>query len=376
MTTSKKPNACRPNSIGISGSALDRLLDQFDGSGENISPRREFVRRAYRKHGIMIRVAQLSGLDVTLRVACRNLSRGGMSVLHNAYLHPGSRIAAALPHPIERFIKVTGTVVRSTHRTGTVHEIGIKFDEPIDPGEFIRTDDPGDGFALEHVDTELLVGSLLHLDDSELDRRIVQHYLRDTQLRIRAAATVDEGLEIAAEGVDLILSDYYLEEETSERLISDLRTSGNQTPIIVVSGDNSVETQDKLAALDVSGYLTKPFPQELLLRAVGEFLLVRTADSNMRSTLDSTDPNFKLVDAFVGDLKNFAERLDDTLSKGNSEACRSVCLQIRSAAPLMGFAMLGQMADKAARAIALSSEIDEASAEIRALRAACLRAKK
>ncbi|MEM9064419.1 MAG: response regulator [Planctomycetota bacterium] len=364
----------RPNSVGLNSGALDRLLDQLDQPGDESHPRREFVRRAFRRQTVLLRIAQISGAEVTLRVACRNLSRGGMAILHNAYLHPGSRCAIALPHPVHRFVKIAGTVVRSTHRTGTIHEVGIQFDRPVDPKEFLGPDEGADEYSLEHVDTEKLIGCIMHLDDSELDRRIVQHYLRDTQLRIRPASTVEEAVEIATEGVDLILSDYHLEDENSERLIEELKAKGCSTPVIMVSGDSSAPVQKRIESLDIAGFVTKPFEQQLLLRVLGEFLLVRASGSTNKSTLDPSDPNYKLIEAFVTDLHRFAERIDKTVARGDADGCRSICLQIANAAPMMGFAALAKLAEKAAQAIAANGSVRDAVAEVHALSSACSRA--
>jgi len=350
--------ASRPNSV--SGPALEALLDTFDAGAPQDHTKREFVRWPFRRHSVMLRVAQPSGIEVTLRVACRNISRGGMSILHNAYLHPGSRCAGALPHPTQRFVKVSGTIVRSTHRTGTIHEVGVKFDTPIDPVEFLNTDPLHDYYNLERVDTEQLHGSILHVDDSELDRKIVQHYLRDTQLRIRPAGTVAEAKAIALEGVDLI---------------RDLRSGGDSTPVVLVTSDTSQVMREKIGQIPFSSFIAKPFDEHLLLRAIGEFLLVRGQSSSAKSTLDADDPNRQMLDTFVRDLNSFAERLEKNVEQDNHDRCRNICLQVKTTAPQMGFGRIAQLATAACDKLSSTGSVREAAAELRALVGACRAAK-
>lgn len=371
---SSRTGAPRPNSVGLSGAALEALLDTFDANAPQDHTKREYVRWPFRRHSVMLRVAQPSGIEVTLRVACRNISRGGMSILHNSYLHPGSRCAAALPHPTQRFVKVSGTIVRSTHRTGTIHEVGVSFDTPIDPVEFLDTDPLHDYYNLESVDTEQLHGSILHIDDSELDRKIVQHYLRDTQLRIRPAGTIGEAMEIAEDGVDLILCDYYLESETGEDLVRELRANGDSTPVVLVTSDTSQVMREKIAQIPYSSFIAKPFTEQLLLRAIGEFLLVRGQQSSGKSTLTAEDPNRQMLDTFVRDLHSFAERLEKNVEQDNLDRCRNICLQIKTTAPQMGFGQIAQLASTACDTLSSTGSVRDAAAELRSLAGACKRA--
>lgn len=367
----------RPNSLGIRGAQLEQILDSLDSAESGVSPRREFVRWPFRKQTVVMKVSQPAGLEVTMRVACRNLSRGGMSVLHNSYLHPGSECAIALPHPDpkKKFEKVTGLVVRSTHRSGAIHEVGIKFHVPIDPTNFMETDPFTDYYSLENVDPEQLKGTLLHVDDSELDRRIVGHYLRETNLRIRTSETVGEGLDMALEGVDLVLCDYYLEENTGDALIHSLRAIGNDTPVIIVTSDTSSVTRQKMTDIRADGFLAKPLNQELLMRAIGEFLLVRNNSGALKSSLEKSDPAKKMVDSFVRDLNGLADRLENCITKNDADTARSLALQIKGSAPSLGFGVIADLASKAAEAISASGSIPESIIPLRSLISACERAR-
>ena len=171
----------RPNTVGLHERELGELLDRFDapeaGPG---NPKRDFVRWPFRRTSVQVRLIHPSGAITSVSVACRNISRGGVSAIHNAYLHPGTKCRIALPHPQHGHKQIDGQVVRCHHRSGMIHEIGIAFKEPIDVREFIRADPLADCFSLERVKPEELTGTIMVVDASEIDRRIYKHFLRET----------------------------------------------------------------------------------------------------------------------------------------------------------------------------------------------------
>jgi len=60
-------------------------------------------------------------------------------------------------------------------------------------------------YSLEQIKPELLKGHLLLVTPSELDHRIIKHYLRETCLSVTIAVTGDEALAAARERCDVVL---------------------------------------------------------------------------------------------------------------------------------------------------------------------------
>lgn len=364
----------RTNSIGLSGRALDTLLHELDGINEGgANPKREFVRWPHRLDRVFLKVRQPGGQESVIRVVCRNLSRGGMAILHNAYMHPRSKCAVVLPHLLNGPTVIEGTVVRCQHRRGVIHEVGIRFGQSINVRDYVPLDPFADCFSLERVKPSDLRGCLVVVDDSELDQKIVQHFLRETDLRVRAALSPEQGMALVSEGCDIILMDYYLGESTGADFVSRIRGAGDRTPVIMMTCDTSTATRQRVLGAQANGFLSKPLNQDLLLRALGEYLIAEKSNTHLRTTLTKGDPALRLVSGFVRDLRGFADRLEQAIGGDDAMKCRALCLEIHGSAPALGFGELGTMADKAAATLAASMSIEESRDMLRVLIAACRR---
>lgn len=369
----------RPNSVNLSGPELDRLLAEMEDGGDRGegSKHRDFVRWQFRPQGVEMRLEQSGGggpsSRATVRVACRNLSRGGMSILHGSYIHPGAEATILLKNTQGQTIPVPGTIVRCRHVRGMVHELGVQFTIPISPSDFVRRDPFSDSFSLERVDPAELTGCVVSIEDSPMDQRLIQHYLRGTQLRLRPAASPEEALPLIAEGCDLVLCDYDLGGATLPDVVERMRADGIHTPVIAVTADTSAATRDRLLESQVSAFLAKPLSQSLLMRALAEFLMVDSASKGLRSTLADSDPNRVLIEPFVQQVRQHARKLVECLEREDTSTIRSICLQIRGTAPMLGFTALGKIADAAANAVASSVDSRDAAVQVRALIAACER---
>ena len=114
------------NTLRLSPSELHKLLETVEKrDGENKSPDREFVRWSYRVESVNLVIEHNSGNKINLPVATRNISRGGISILHSAYMHTGTPCELLLRLPGGEALSVRGTVRRCAHLIGRAHEIGV-----------------------------------------------------------------------------------------------------------------------------------------------------------------------------------------------------------------------------------------------------------
>lgn len=380
-TTTASPAAGqRPNSVNLSGPELERLLVELDGppgAGGEAAKKRGFVRLQFRPMGVMMRVEQSGGGGVgssaTVTVACRNLSRGGMSVLHGSFIHPGSGVTMFLKTREQTTAPVAGTIVRCRHVRGMVHELGVRFKDPIETKEFVARDPFSDSFSLEKVEPAELVGCVVAIDDSAMDLKLVQHYLRETQVRVRTATSRAQAAPLIAEGCDLVLCDYDLGDATLVDVVQDMRSAGINTPVIAMTADTSTHTRQKLLDVEAGALIAKPISQSLLLRAMAEFLVVSSGNQAMKSTLEESDPNSVLVESFVQQARQFGKRLGECIEREDAAGVRSICLQVRGTAPMLGFAALGKLADAAINAVIANTTVAGAVVPLRSLIAACQR---
>lgn len=361
------------NSVRMDRDKLSDLFDELDRRNPQGSsdPRRTHVRWPFRQTAIQLKVCHLGGSQATFHVACRNISSGGMSVLHSSFMHSGTRVVASLPHVSGHNIDVDGTITRCTHVQGVCHEVGIKFLQPIDARNFVRTDSMEDASILEKVNPETLEGTVVALVDSESDATQVQHFLRDTRVKLRLVRSFEE-VESQFDGtVDVLLADHVVKGKPTASFLAELRQKGHLMPLLVLIGDARPESRQPFAGSEVHSFVIKPFDQTTLLRSLAEFV---SADRDVGATLTSlprNHPHTPKLDRFVKDTNSHAETLERTIETQNFEDARRIVLSIAEASPSMGFHKLAQIAQSADRVLSSTMSVEEAAPRLRQLAKVC-----
>lgn len=362
--------------MGLGPRELADLLDRFEQPDQdNTKIKRDFVRRAFRQTSVKVQVFHPGGISTKITVACRNLSRAGMAILHSSFVHTGTKVRIHLPHPTRGEQTVDGWVTRCTHRTGVVHEVGIRFEQHLDVREILRPSLFTDWFSLERVNPEDLEGTVLSVDASDVERRIVKHFLRGTRLKLIQVSSAAEALSCLDDSVDLVMTDFHLGDMTGAELASRIRENGMEVPIIILTCDTQSATADVLASAKASAFLAKPTNQDLLLRAIAEFLIVRKpegpATAGGPGGKDAGNP--ALTESLIAALGQYAKRLEDCVIRHDAEAARTICLQVAGAAGAIGFKEVAQLAAKAADAILRNRSTSESISALRSVVAACQR---
>lgn len=78
------------------------------------------------------------GQPASCRVRPRNLSRGGIAFLHEAYVYPETPCTVVLISRMYQPIEVSGKVVGCRHVSGRLHEVAVAFDKQIEPDDFLE----------------------------------------------------------------------------------------------------------------------------------------------------------------------------------------------------------------------------------------------
>lgn len=336
----------RPNTLGISQRDLVTLLQKIEAAEKGKAPvRRDFTRWPFRHATVKVTLVQPSGGEVHLRLACRNLSRGGISLLHNSYVHPGSAVIVSLPRLGGGFKEVPGVIKRCLFRKGVIHELGIQFEEPIDLREYLGAGKGQEFFSVEHVDPEKLVAKVLYIEDCDVDYRILQHFLRETNVSLSRVSDGAAAMQQIGNGFDLVIADWRLPDTTGTELVQKFRSIGVDVPVILVTADPVGLMKSGLWDMPNTGVLTKPLAQTQLLRAIAERLLVNKKDAEAEEA-DDTAGN-PVASAMSPQFEKFAQTLETALSKQDQKTLIETAMQIRGSAPSCGAHKLGKLADNA-----------------------------
>jgi CheY-like chemotaxis protein len=371
----KKEPTSKENTLRMAPHELNKLLEQFDHTQPKTKhPDREFVRWTYRVSSVDLILENSSGSKISLPVATRNISRGGISVLHSSYIHTGCPCEIVLQIPDGKPQTIPGRIIRCAHATGRVHEIGIAFDEQISTKDLLGLDPLNEAYSLEGVHPDHLHGSILVVTPTELDRDIIFVFLNDTDLVLLSADTTQAAVEKAKNGCDLVIADYHLGDESGADLVKALRDAGADMPIIIMTTDKSETVLDTIRDADASGILSKPVSAERLLQALAEFLHADGDGGPLYSTLTKDDAAYPLLSKFLTNIPSMALGLENALRENDEKICINTCRAFIGAASPLGFDPISLLAAEAEKQL-LKSGLKNASTNIRALIVACRRIK-
>ena len=339
----------RVNTLGWSQRELNLVLDHLEAADRAASGgthRREFARWPFRKAVVPVLLTHPGGTQSTLKLACRNISRGGISLLHNGYIYPNSAMRLTLPRSDKGFSDVDDVIKRCIHRRGVLHEIGVAFKRPIHLRDYLILQPTTEFYSLERVTPESIKGKLLLVEDSHLDVSIIKHLLRQTSLQIKHVETVRDADEVvSSEEISIILCDAGLPDERGTVWLQRLRERGCQVPAIITSADTMAMMRENAWQMRGVYPLPKPVSQEALLRTLAECLLLTDATNAVKTEHEQLPDH--LTERLRGMLANYVTQLKERIEQGDVEGAMVTALMIKGAAPSLGLPGIAQSAETA-----------------------------
>ena len=254
------------------------------------------------------------------------------------------------------------------------------FDEPINIRDFMALDPLNQTFTCEVVDPAQLKGTLLIVAEYKLEQACVQSMLRDTSLQFIVAFTVEQGLELARKGVGIVLCDDLFEKGSGVEFVLAARTCGVRSPVILMSADTSEQGRARIRRAEADAYLAKPIKQELLLRAVAEFLLMSTdkgeSANPLYPSLPADSPMLDLADTLVDDLHAVAGAVEKLVAASDIPGIRKQCLRIGGPATSLGFEPIARLATQLITSLDSSKSLEQSVVAVNTFVAACRGARK
>ncbi len=366
------------NTIRLSEGEVEALLlslEREQPSGFKGSKRR--TRRWFtRGRKVILTTNHAAGNARHFAAYARNLSASGMSVLHGGFLHNGSRCVVAIRDTTGKARLMKARVTRCQHLNRHLHDLGLQFEESINPRDFI---DFGDEhvFTVESVEVGDLRGLMLVIEDSQMFLRLFRSFVGGAALEMKCVGSCDEGLSRLADNPSMIFVDLHLPGRSGLEFIAEARARFYEGPIILMTGDTSPGLRAKALRSGATEMLTKPFPPEELHRAIAEFLLReqdRDESPERRPAVVSPDSPREIAELFVRLAAEQADALEKALAANDIAVAKESIRQLRSSAEGCGFARLGELALEANRSLDASMSVAESAEELRRLAAWCRRA--
>ncbi|NJL30177.1 MAG: response regulator [Phycisphaerales bacterium] len=189
--------------------------------------------------GIIIQVHHPGGSVANYMIRTRNLSKHGMGFLHGNFLHSGTPCLVALRRIDHHTTTVAGEVRRCRLIHGRVHEIGIRFQAPIEIDQYINLNEPKDTDAGKpSIKLPELMGRVLYAEDSINDQELLKFQLKTLGMEVITVSNGPEALLHAeVEKFDLIITNIWLPGMTGPELAMCLRDKGYKGIILALTTD-------------------------------------------------------------------------------------------------------------------------------------------
>ncbi len=113
--------------------ALRKVLDDLDTQPlDPDAANRKYERYPYRNRKVIL-CTRSSQQNIAFLVHARDISLGGISLMHAQMFYPKQRCGVGLPTQPGKWLIVPGQVALCHHVSGMLHEVGIQFLRPLDP---------------------------------------------------------------------------------------------------------------------------------------------------------------------------------------------------------------------------------------------------
>jgi len=349
---------------------LEELLERMSASqaDENAVEKRAFVRWPLDNLNAQLELEENGRYRSKLTLAARNVSNSGISLLHSSFFYPGTPCRVTLPRrDVPKLSAVIeGHIMWCVHIEGLVHELGVKFDTPVDSSLFV-TKMMASRRGNAAVSNSSLSGRVLHVDDSAVDRKLIEHFLAPTKIELSFAETIAKAKQMIVEPYDLILCDLMMPDGNGVDLIQWMRDQCITTPVAIHSSTPAHQVQSRMQDLAVQGFLSKPIDRATLLTAMTEFLSLpkKQSEQEANAVLDTTDPGIlTIVKLFKVELGEIVAVVQSQIESNDTMPIYATALRLQGMAPTLGFAQLGKIAGRTAESLAATMSCEESKNQL------------
>lgn len=297
------------------------------------------------------------GGETKLTMLARNLGRWGAALVHGRYIHPESRCELSLQTSNGMRQSMLGTVRHVRHIQGTIHELGVTFDDPIDLSEFVSLSPTEETRYLRELadstpetdDTAVveLSNRVLVIDHFASDRKLMSHWLTQAGLSVMSASDARGAMVQVQEQVfDMLLIDYRLGSSNGIELIRELRQNQFTAPIIAMSSDESPELEKNLLEAGADLFLCKPFTAKQLTEATYDLIGIdASADTSPIFSKHKNDIEMRpLLTEFTRGLASYIDELRDANAQGNYDMIETISRRLKGAGQGYGFPIISEQA--------------------------------
>lgn len=114
--------------------------------------------------------------------------------------------------------------------------------------------------------------TVLVVEDNDFVRMQICKFLNDEGYHTVESTDGQEALEIISDGADMAIVDVRMEPMSGFDFVRTLRSNDDDTPVIVITGDENTDILSEASKLDILAVLKKPVEKDRLIKSVSRVL--------------------------------------------------------------------------------------------------------
>ncbi len=340
------------DTLRIKEADRDALLENLDRESKNAGEQdhgRKHDRVQFKAKQITVTFIHPGGVETRCLVMARNISIAGVGFLHGGYLHNGSECIIELPTLFGETISIRGTVRACRHVSGNIHEIGIQFESEIDPYEFLEPGDAPSAGAAHAIDKSQISGSLLVIESSPADARLLQHHLSGSGVTVQVIETFEDANDTIASGAfdAIMLCDTALGPNGGADTVQGIRMQGFDGPIIAMTAESKSEWLATVRNCGCTDIVVKPYDPGKLFATLSQHLaggVAGATSGKIHSELAKDPSTIELLESFLKDVDATIKDLHTKMQSGDTPAVRHGCLGLKGSGRGYGYPRLSDAA--------------------------------
>lgn len=349
------PEERRIRASSVTDRDLALMLSHLDASTPPQEASRRLHRRFnYRVRSCRVKIAQPGSASADcFLVQTRNISAGGLSFLHGAFVHTESRVTVQLITQHGAWHDVTGTVTFCRYVDRGMHEIGVKFDNEVRPYDYCAG--------------AMVFSFLLVEDDDEL-ARLAMHHMKAMKLDVERAENGQVALDMAAEtDYDCILMDIQMPIMDGLQATRSLRERGFLGSIVAMTAHSSPGDREAALEAGCDEFMAKPAGRETYERVIEA--LKREPIESIYQNDASMRP---LLADFVKGLPAVVRKLEESFLSEGRPGFDDALKDIEGRAASYGYETIADAAEAIGRAIREEDPAERIERLFQALMSQCM----
>ena len=348
------------DSLRMSAEDIRSLVDNLEKEAEDYAGhnKRADVRFALGDCGaVIVQFEHPGGTTQNYATRPRNISNGGVAVLHGTYVHEGTR-STLLMRDRENAVKpIAGRVAFCRLIAGRIHEVGIRFEQKIDVDRFIepRTDND--------TTTYRIAGRVVCCDETPEESHLVKFQLEEMGAEVQVVQTAAEVVRhLSEQESDVTMVGENMPDANALEFVAKIKKAGYRTHTVMLTTSDDPTLTKRAVAAGMCEVVVKPYDIESLLRGVREHM----------AQTGPGDPGSDLLSGFWTNAKlrplilTYLEKLDDAvigmevaIREQDAPTLERKSREIKGSAGNYGFPQISLTAGHVLRLVENKATLDE-----------------